>query len=311
MKKKRISSFRHTTLAVLFAFGVSIAALFAADISYIHGSSLADALASPSVRHAFILSLVTSLAATALSLLVAVPAGYALSRYPFRGMIVLDVMVDALIVLPVLVIGISLLVLFRQGSDLAAPGQALLLQASQCLAEADGLMDRTACSFSVLAGHILVGVGMFFTWLGNLFIYNVPGIILAQFFCSASYAVRVMNATFDELDPRTEQVAMTLGCTRAGAFRRVTLPMARHGLVAAAVLSWARAVGVFGPVMIVAGAVENRTQVLPTSIFLEISVGDLERALAISVIMILMAFIVLLALKAFSRSTVFGSGAGE
>jgi len=64
-------------------------------------------------------------------------------------------------------------------------------------------------------------------------------------------------------------------------------------------------------VMIVAGAVENRTQVLPTSIFLEISVGDLEHALAVSVLMILMACIVLLVMKAFSRSTLFGSGAGK
>jgi len=311
MRRKRISYFRYTTLAVLFAFGASIAALFAADISYIHGTSLTEALASSSVRHAFLLSLVTSLAATALSILVAVPAGYALSRYPFRGRIVVDVMVDALIVLPVLVIGISLLVLFRQGADLEGPGRSLLLAASSCLAETEGQLSQLKCLFIALPGTLLVGAGKLFAWLGNLFVYRVPGIILAQFFCAASYAVRVMNATFDELDPRTEQVAMTLGCTRAGAFRRVTLPMARHGLVAAAVLSWARAVGVFGPVMIVAGAVENRTQVLPTSIFLEISVGDLELALAISVLMIIMAFVVLLALKTFSKSTLFGRGAGE
>jgi len=311
VKRKKISYFRQTSLAVLFAFGAAIVTLLAADISYIHGTSLIDALGSSSVRHAYLLSLITSLAAMALSVLVAVPAGYALSRYSFRGRILLDVLVDALIVLPVLVIGISLLVAFRQGADLAVPGRSLLLDASSCLAEAGGWTDRAGCLPVACLGHLLVAVGSLFTWLGNLFIYKVPGIILAQFFCSASYAIRVMNATFDELDPRTEQVAMTLGCTRAGAFRRVTLPMARHGLVAAAVLSWARAVGVFGPVMIVAGAVENRTQVLPTTIFLEISVGDLERALAISVIMILMALIVLLVLKAFSKTTLFGSGAGE
>jgi len=91
----------------------------------------------------------------------------------------------------------------------------------------------------------------------------------------------------------------------------VTLPLARHGLIAAAVLSWARAVGVFGPVMIVAGAVEHRTQVLPTSIFLEISVGDLDLALALSAVMIAMAFVVLLALKMFSRSSLFGSGGAQ
>lgn len=276
MRRRKFSYFRGTTLAVLFVFGGSIAALFLADITYVDAASMKTALTSGHVYHAFWLSLVTSIVAMGLSVLVAIPAGYALSRYPFRGMIILDVMIDALIVLPVLIIGISILVLFRQGKDVPIP----------------------------LVGH-------FFTMMSDFFVYKVPGIILAEFFCAASYAVRVMKATFDEMDPRTEQVAMTLGCTRAGAFRRVTLPAAKHGIIAAAVLSWARAVGVFGPVQIVAGAVRGKTEVLPTSIFLEISVGELRLALAMSIIMIVMAFVVLLLLKTFSKSSLFGSGGAQ
>ena len=60
--------------------------------------------------------------------------------------------------------------------------------------------------------------------------------------------------------------------------------------------------------LLVAGAVRGKTEVLPTSIYLEISIGKLEPALAVSVVMILMAFVVLLALKTFSKSTLFGTG---
>ena len=120
-----------------------------------------------------------------------------------------------------------------------------------------------------------------------------------------------MKATFDQMDPRTEQVAMTLGCSRSGAFWRVSLPMARHGMLAAAVLAWARAFGVYGPIQIVAGAVAGRTQTLPTAIFLEFSVGYIRLALALSLAMIVLAFAVLLALKTFSKASLFGAGAAE
>lgn len=269
--ERRRTWFRATTMSVLFVLSAMIAALFVADMAYIDMGSMRRVLGDADVWRAFFLSLATSVVAMLLCVAVAVPAGYALSRHPFRGMIVLDVLIDALIVLPVLVIGISILVLLREG-------------------------------------QMVPGVGRVFVWLSRFFVYQVPGIVLAQFFCAVSYSVRVMKATFDELDPRSEQVAMTLGCSEAGAFWRVTLPMARHGIVAAAVLGWARAVGVYAPVYIVAGTLRGRTEVLPTSIYLEISVGGLEPALAISLIMIVMAFVVLLLLKTFSRSSLFGAG---
>ena len=243
-------------------------------------------------------------------MLIAVPSGYALSRYKFRGMMVFDVIIDALIVLPVLVIGISVLVVFRKGMDFVGIGDGLLID-GWAMWEDGGLFGRVGAALVVCLGYVLWTAGQLVTWLADQFVHEVPGIVLAMFFCSASYAVRVMKATFDNLDPRTEQVAMTLGCTRAGAFRRVTLPLAKHGLIAAAVLSWARAVGVYGPVMIVAGAVEGKTHVLPTSIYVEISNGQLKSALAISVIMIVMAFVVLFLLKRFTKSSLFGAGGAE
>ena len=130
--------------------------------------------------------------------------------------------------------------------------------------------------------------------------------MLAQFFCSVPFAVRVIKSTFDDMSPRTEHVAQTLGCGRWQAFFKVSLPLARRGVLAGAVLAWARAFGLFGPISIVAGAVRQRTEVLSTSIFLEISVGQLETGIAISLLMVTIASAILLVLRIGSGKTLFG-----
>jgi molybdate transport system permease protein len=268
------------TKAVLFALVGAIILLLIADLAYTDRKSFSEVLWSAEFRSAFALSLGSSFLTTVLALLVAIPAAYALSRFPFRGALVLDVFVDFLIVMPVLVIGVSLLVFFRMGTDLAE-------------------------SSSWIARDLGTGIA----WLGGFFIYQKAGIVLAQFFCSVSFAVRALKAAFSTINPRTEQVAMTLGCTPSQAFWRITLPMARHGILAAAVLSWSRAFEIFGAVAIVAGAVRRRTEVLPTAIYLEFSIGRIEAALVISLVMIAVAFLVLLAMRLISSSDIFGGGA--
>ena len=121
------------------------------------------------------------------------------------------------------------------------------------------------------------------------FVYSVPGIVLCQFFVSASYGIRAAKAAFDSADPHLEELALTLGCTRWQAFKSVALPLARNGVVAGAIMAWARAVGVFGPLMVFAGAVRMKTEVMPTTIFLELSVGRIEVALAVALVMAAMA----------------------
>jgi molybdate transport system permease protein len=103
-----------------------------------------------------------------------------------------------------------------------------------------------------------------------------------------------MRATFDQIDSRREQVALTLGCTRAQAFSRVVLPEAHRGMLTAGTLAWARSLGEFGPLLVFAGATRNKTEVLSTSVYLELSVGDLEAAVAVSMIMVLAAVTVLI-----------------
>ena len=118
--------------------------------------------------------------------------------------------------------------------------------------------------------------------------------ILAQFAVACAFSVRTMRVAFDQINPRAEEVALTLGCSRGQAFMTVVMPQAWRGLVAAFTLSWARSLGEFGPILVFAGATRMRTEVLSVSVFLELSIGNLSAAVAISIIMVTVAMGVLI-----------------
>jgi molybdate transport system permease protein len=132
---------------------------------------------------------------------------------------------------------------------------------------------------------------------GFQFVYQRKGIVLCQFLTSVSLGIRALKLAFDDIDPRYERVALTLGCTRWQAFWNVALPMAWSGLLAGGILIWTRAFGIFGPILIFVGAVRNRTEILPTTIYLEQSIGRDDVALAVALLMLLMATIALVAIR--------------
>lgn len=228
-----------------------IVAMIVADLAYTSPEHFLAALAKPSIRFSIMLSLLSCSITAILSLWVGVPLGYLLSRTQFRGKAIVDTLLDIPIVLPPLVIGLSLLILFQ-----TPPGRWFQEEVLRVT-------------------------------------YYVPSVILAQFSVAAAFAVRTMRVTFDQINPRTEQVALTLGCSRAQAFWNITLPEAWRGVLTAGTLSWARSLGEFGPILIFSGATALRTEVLPTTVFLELSIGNLEAALAVSLLMIVVAVIVL------------------
>jgi molybdate transport system permease protein len=233
-----------------------IAGMLLADLFYTTPGHLLDALRTPEIQYSIKLSLVSCTLATVLSLWVAVPLGYLMSRYNFFGKTIVDALLDVPIILPPLVVGLSLLILVQ----------------------------------TPIGQFVESIVGLKFT---------IPGVILAQFAVACAFSVRTMRATFDEISPRQEQVAMTLGCSRSQAFWHVVMPEARRGVITAATLAWARSLGEFGPILIFSGATRMRTEVLSTSVFLELSVGRLEAAVAVSLIMIAAAFAVLITLRIF------------
>ena len=139
-------------------------------------------------------------------------------------------------------------------------------------------------------------LGKQITAWGLVFDSRHAGIVLCQLLVSASFGIRAVKLTFDGIDPRVEHVAMTLGCSHAGAFFRVALPIARRGIIVGAILIWTRAFGIFGPLMVFIGTAE-RNRVLPTLIYLEESTGELETALSAAILMLILAIVALVAVR--------------
>jgi molybdate transport system permease protein len=129
------------------------------------------------------------------------------------------------------------------------------------------------------------------------FVFEVPGIIAAQFILALALQIRVLKAAFEDLDPRYEQVARFLGCSPWGAFRRVTLPMCRTSLVAAFVLGWARALGDFGATVTVAGSVRNKTETIPVAIYNNLASVRIGKALGLAILLTFIAMVVLVIVR--------------
>src|SRR5688500_14231427 len=230
-----------------------ILALLVADIAYTSPAHFVAALSKPEIQYAVRLTLVTCTISALMSIWVATPLGYLLSRFSFRGRWLIDAAIDVPVVLPPLVIGLSLLILFH----LPIGGSSLEQRLQQ--------------------------------YLGLRITYAQPAVVLAQFAVACAFAVQTMRVTFDQIDPRAEQVALTLGCRRSQAFMHVALPQAWRGMIAATTIAWARSLGEFGPILVFAGATRMRTEVLSTTVFLELSVGQLEAAVAVSLLMVIAA----------------------
>lgn len=119
------------------------------------------------------------------------------------------------------------------------------------------------------------------------FVFGFAGIVLAQFVTVLGVAVRLLKTSFDEVPVELETVARTLGASPSYAFATVTLPLARRGLIAAFVLSWAKALGEFGATITVAGTMARHTETLPIAIYLRLASADIEGTVAVILLLIL------------------------
>ena len=260
--------FRLALHVCLTALAIFVAMFLLAGFFYSGPLKVLELLASPEALASIWLSIWTSTLATGLALLFAVPAAYALTRYRVRGGPIVDVLLDLPIVLPPLVAGFSLLLLYS-------------------------LADRA------LGGGALQSAGLDLR-------FTRPGIVLAQFTIAAPLAVRVLRATFAEVPLRLEKMSRSLGSGEAETFRRVSLPLARNGILAGTILVWSRSVAEFGPILIFAGAVRGKTDVLPISIFLSFSNGEIETGVALSLLLILVGTIALVGIRRLGGRLVVG-----
>jgi molybdate transport system permease protein len=120
---------------------------------------------------------------------------------------------------------------------------------------------------------------------GILFVFEFPGIVLAQFATIAGLATRLMKTALDEISPRYEAVARSLGANAWEAFRKITLPLSFRGILSAMILCWAKAVGEFGATVMLAGTMAFKTETMPIAIFMSLASADIPKTIILILIL--------------------------
>jgi molybdate transport system permease protein len=136
---------------------------------------------------------------------------------------------------------------------------------------------------------------------GIYFVFEVPGIILAQFATIAGLTTRLMKASLDEISPRYEAVARSLGSSPWQAFYRITLPLSFRGLLASVILSWAKAFGEFGATVTLAGAMPGKTETMPIAIFTSLASANIDRAIVLILILVAFGLLILYSIRLTGR----------
>ncbi len=219
-------------------------------------------LLEPSALEALRLSVTTTAISMVATVLFGTPIAYLLARYRFPGERVLDVLLDLPLVLPPVVAGVGLLLVFgRRG----------------------------------VLGEWLSSVGVDIA-------FRMPAVVLAQIFVASPLYIRAMKAGFAAVPQRLEAVSLTLGRSRWETFWRVTWPLTLPYLVEGTVLAWARALGEFGATIVFAGSFAGRTQTMPLAIYaaleqdLDVAL-TLAAVLTLTAFMLLFAFRVVVGVK--------------
>ena len=214
-------------------------------------------LAEPGVLTALRLSLQTATIATVLCVLLGVPLAWLLARVDFPGRRLVRALVTVPLVLPPVVGGVALLLVFGRKGLLGA------------------WLDST------------FGITLPFT---------TPGVVLAEAFVAMPFLVIAVEGALRGADARYEEAAATLGAGRWTSFRRVTLPLVAPGIAAGAVLCWARALGEFGATITFAGNLPGRTQTMPLAVYLALE-QDLDAAIVLSLILLVVSVAILASLR--------------
>ena len=220
-------------------------------------STLGTELATHEAREAVRVSLVCSLGALAVAVVLGVPLAWVLARLTFPGRSLLRAVVTLPMVLPPVVGGVGLLAIF-------------------------GRRGLIGARLGSLPGFPLP--------------FTIQGVVLAQAFVAMPFLVVATEAGLRQLDRRYEDAAATLGARPWHRFRTVTVPLIGPSLVAGAALSWARALGEFGATITFAGSLPGRTRTLPTAIYAGLQSRP-EAAVALSVVLLAVSLTVLIVLR--------------
>lgn len=220
-------------------------------------SRLPELLSSPVALQALRLSLVCSLSATVIAVVIGVPVAWVLARSRVPGTTFVRALVTLPLVLPPVVGGVALLLAFgRRG----------------------------------LIGQFL------YDWFGVQLPFSTAGVIIAEAFVAMPFLVITVEGALRSADPRFDEAAATLGASRWTVLRRVTLPLIAPALIAGTVLAWARALGEFGATITFAGNLPGVTQTMPLAVYAALDT-DREAAIALSLVLLIASLGVLLLLR--------------
>jgi len=215
----------------------------------------------PQARAALLLTIEAALIATAINGLFGTLSAWVLVRYEFPGRALLNALVDLPFAIPTLVAGLMIAALYGTTTPLGA-------------------------------------------WLkesGVEVLYNVPGIILAMLFVTMPFTIRALQPLLAEREHDQEEAAYTLGAGPWATFWRVTLPSVLPGLLTGIFLTFVRALGEFGAIVIVAGNIPLKTQVASVYVYGEIESYNPQGATSVSVVVLLVSFLALILLERLTR----------
>ena len=211
-------------------------------------AGLMNAFRDPELGQSILLTLFTATTATAIGAVLGIPLAYTMARTTFPGRRLLKGIIDLPVVIPHPVAGIALILFLGRRSPL---------------------------------GGTLANLGL-------EFVSHVPGIIAAMLFVSAPILVSGAREAFAAVDPHLERVARSLGDPPWTAFRRITLPLAGRGILAAAILAWARSVSEFGAIVVIT----YNPKVASVYLFDRFTSFGLSAAIPAAVILLLIALAV-------------------
>lgn len=214
-------------------------------------------VSAPEVRTALRLSLVCSLSATAISMVLGLPLAWVQARLEFPGRSLLRAVTTLPVVLPPVVGGLALLLAFGRNG---------------------------------IAGRYL------YSWFGVRLPFSTPGAILAETFVAMPFLILSMEGAFAGEDQRLEEAASTLGASRWFILTRITLPALRPALMASALLCWARALGEFGATITFAGNLPGRTQTVPLAVYQAFETNP-DAAIVLSLLLLAVSLTILVLLR--------------
>ncbi len=158
----------------------------------------------------------------------------------------------------------------------------------------------------VLLGRNGIIGSFLYEWTGWTIVFTWQGAVIAAVVVSLPLMIKASRASIESVNPNYEIASYTLGKSKLETFLRITLPLAKRGIIAGLVLSFARALGEFGATLMIAGNIPGKTQTMPLAIYEAVASGDDQRAQVLAIILTAVSVAAVYFTNKISRSRIYG-----